>query len=70
MVKGHHLQLRCHLPLIFSKFKWCNIKAASAHHPDVQQIDELLANGATEPSNGGVGFYYNVILLPNHMGSL
>ena len=56
MVRGHHLQLRCH-PLLFCNFRWFNIKAAPSHHPTIQkEVDELLAKSAIEPSIGGAGF--------------
>ena len=57
MVKGHHLQLRCH-PLLFHIFTWFNIKANMVHHPIIQkEVDELLAKGSTEPWMGCPGFY-------------
>ena len=41
MVKGHHLQLRCHPPL-FHDIRWFNIKAAPAYYSIIQkQVDEL-----------------------------
>ena len=56
MVKDHHLQLRCH-HLLFSHFKWLNIKPAKAHKLVIQrEMDELLAKGATEVLAGGTGF--------------
>ena len=56
MVKGYHLQVRCH-PLLFHNFKWFNIEAASAHHPVIQkEVDELIAKGPIEPLTCGAGF--------------
>ena len=64
MVKGHHFQLRFH-PSLFCNFKWFNIKAAAAHHPNIQkEVDKLLANGTIEPSSSGPGFYSNVSVVP------
>ena len=62
MVKGHHLQLRSHPPLLYN-FKQFNIKAAVAHHPIIKkEVDQLLAKGATEPSSAFAGFPSNVFL--------
>ena len=70
MVRGHHLQLRSHPPL-FSDFQHFNVKVAAAHHPVIQkEVDELLANGAIEPSSGGAGFYSSVFVVPKHTGGL
>ena len=69
MVKGHYLHLRLH-PLLFHNFKLFNIKAAIAHHPIVEEMDELLAKGANEPSVDGVGFYSNIFVVPKHTGGL
>ena len=56
MVKGHHLQLRCH-PLLFHNFRWFNINASRVHHPIIQkEVHSLLAKGANEPSSGSAGF--------------
>ena len=56
MVKGHHLQLRSHPPLL-GNFKVFSVKAAAAQHPIIQkEVYELLAKGAIEPLPGGVGF--------------
>ena len=64
IVKGHHLQLRYH-PILFHIFKWCNIKAAKAHHPIIQkEVDEPLANGAIELSTGRAGLYSDVFVVP------
>ena len=60
-VKGHHLQLRCHPPLVYN-FKWFNSKVATAHHPVIQKdMEEILAKVVTEPSTVGDGFYSNVL---------
>ena len=57
MVKGYHLQLRCHPPL-FCNFRWFNIKATPVHHPIIQkEVDELLAKGCIEPSTVGADLY-------------
>ena len=52
--------------------KLFNIKAALAHHPVIQKdVDEPLAKGAIEPSNGGACFalmcvwYQNVWVVCN-----
>ena len=47
LVKGYHLQLRYHPPL-FHNFRCFNIKAATTHRPIIQEMDELLAKGATD----------------------
>ena len=51
---------------------WCfNVKVAAAHHPVIQkEVDELLANGAMEPSLGGAGFYSSMFIVPKHTGGL
>ena len=68
MVQGHHLQLRSHPPL-FCGFRHFNVKAAAVHHPVIQkEVDELLAEGAIEPSSGGAGFYSSMFVLPTHTG--
>ena len=42
-----------------------------AHYPLFQKgVDELLANGATEPSTCGADFYSNVFVVPKHTDSL
>ena len=69
MVKGHHLQLRSHPPL-FCDFWHFNVKAAAAHHPVIEEVDELLAKGAIEPSSGGAGFYSSMFVVPKHTGGL
>ena len=57
MVKGHHLQLRCHTPLFYN-FRWFDIKATPAHLPIIQkEMDKLLAKDTTEPSTHDAGFY-------------
>ena len=56
MAKGHHLQLRCHLPL-FHNIRQFKIKAIPAHHSIIEnELDELLAKGPIEQSSGGAGF--------------
>ena len=67
MVWGHHLQLRSHPPL-FCDFWHFNVKAAAAHHPIIQEVDELLAKGAKEPSSIGAGFYSSMFVVPMHTG--
>ena len=53
MVKGQHLQLRCH-PSLFHKFKQFNIKVAVAHYTAIKkEVDEHLAKGAIEPLTSG-----------------
>ena len=48
MIKGHHLQLRCH-PLLFHNFTWFNIRVAVAHHAiNQKEMDELLVKGSIE----------------------
>ena len=70
MVWGHHLQLRSHPPL-FCDFQHFNVKVAAAHHPVIQkQVDELLAEGAIEPSSGGAGFYSSMFVVPKYTGGL
>ena len=49
MVKGQHLQIRCH-PFLFHNFIWFNIKASMAHLPVThKQVDVILAKGAGGP---------------------
>ena len=68
MVWGHHLQLRSHPPFHFRCF---NVKVAAAQHPVIQEeVDELLAKGAIEPSSSGTGFYSNMFVAPKHTGGL
>ena len=70
LVKGHHLQLRCH-PQLFHNFRQFNIKAAQAHHPIIQkEVDEQLAKDAIELSVGGSGFCSNIFVVPKHTGGL
>ena len=70
MVKGYHHLVSCH-PLLFFNFRTLNIKAIPAHHPIIKkEVDELLAMGAIEPYTGGVGFYSNLVVVPNHIGGL
>ena len=58
MVKGHHLQLRCHPPLSHNS-NWFNVKASNTCHPVIQmKVDELLGKGAIEPLTGGAGFFF------------
>ena len=65
MVKVYHLKLRSQPPL-FHNFKWYNIKAAATHHPIIlKEVDEPLAKVAIEPSSCCVGFYSNVLVVPN-----
>ena len=70
MVKGHHLQIRCHPPLLCN-FKWFNIKAAPAHHLIIQmEVDEMLAKSTTEPSTSGASFCSKIFVAPMHVGGL
>ena len=70
MVWGHHLQLRF-CPSLFHDFWHFNVKAAAAHHPVIQEeVDELLAKGAIEPSSEGAGFYSSVFVVPKCTGGL
>ena len=70
MVWGHHLQLWSNTPL-FHNFQQFNVKVAAAHHPIIQkEVDELLAEGAIEPSSGGTGFYSSMFVVPKHTGGL
>ena len=70
MVKGHHVQLRCH-SLLFCDFKEFNIKVVMAHHPSIQEdMDELLVNGFIEPSAGGASFMSNVFVILKCSGGL
>ena len=64
MVQGHHLQLRSHPPL-FCNIGQFNVKA---HHPIIQEVDELLAKGVIEPSSGGAGFYSSLFVVPKCAG--
>ena len=42
----------------FVNFRKFNITATAAHYSIIQkEVDELLAKGAIEPSNGGASFY-------------
>ena len=43
---------------------------AAALHPTIQEVDELLAQGAIEPSSGGAGFYSSKFVVPKHTGGL
>ena len=70
MVWGHHLQLRSHPPL-FHDFQQFNVKVAATHHPVIQrEVDELLAEGAIEPSSDGTGFYSSMFVVPKYTGGL
>ena len=70
MVRGHHLQLESHPPLLWEFWQF-NVKVAAAHHPVIQkEVDELLAKGAIEPSSGGAGFYSSMFVVPKHTGGL
>ena len=70
MVQGHHLQLRSRPPL-FCNFWHFNVKVPAAHHSVIQEeVDELLAKGAIEPSSGGAGFYSSVFVVPKCTGGL
>ena len=70
MVQGHHLQLMSYLPL-FCNFWQFNVKATAAHHPIIQkEVDEVLSEGAIQPSSGGFGFYYSVFVVPKCTGGL
>ena len=70
IVTGHHLQLSHHLPL-FCNYKQVHIRAAVAHHPVIQEeVNDPLAKSDTDPSTGGVGFYFYVFLLPKHLSGL
>ena len=42
--------------LLFCNFRWFSIKAALAHHPNIQEVDKMLVKGAIEPSTGNAGF--------------
>ena len=54
LVNGHHLQLRC---------RQFVIKATPAHHSIIEEeVDELLAKGATKPSTWGAGFYSKIFV--------
>ena len=68
MVKGHHLQLRCHHPL-FHNLRQFKLLATPAYHFIIQkEMDELLAKGAIEPSSGGADYYSNLFVVPKCMG--
>ena len=70
MVWGHHLQLRS-CPPLFRVFRHFNVKTAAAHHPIIQkEVDELLAEGAIEPSSGGAGFYSSMFVVSKHTGGV
>ena len=69
MVQGHHLQLQSCSPL-FHSFQQFNVEVATTHHPIIQEVDELLAMGATEPSSGRAGFYSSMFVVPKHTGGL
>ena len=70
MVQGHHLKLRSHPPL-FHNFWQFSVKVTAVHHPITQkEVNELLSNGATEPSSGGAGFYSSVCVVPKHTSAL
>ena len=43
---------------------------AAAHHPIIQEVDELLAKGVIEPSSGGAGFYSSMFVVPKHTQGL
>ena len=43
-------------PPLFHNFEWFNIKASLVHHSVIQEVDELLAMGATEQSTGSAAF--------------
>ena len=62
MVKGHHLQLKYHLPL-FWNFGWFNIKSTPAHHSIIQKVNKLLVKSAIEPSTGGACFYSKIYVV-------
>ena len=69
MVKGHHLQPKCHPP-IFLNFRQFNMMSARAHHPFIyEEVDELLAKDAIGPSTGDAGFYSNVSILNNFIAT-
>ena len=56
MVKGHHLQHRCH-PLLFCNFKWFSINDAAASLPVIQKkVDRLLTKSVMEQSTDGEVF--------------
>ena len=67
MVKGHYLQLRCHLQLFHKQF---NIKVSLVHLSIIKEVGRLLAKGTTEPSTGGSGFNFNMYMVPMYMGGL
>ena len=39
-------------------------------HSIIQEVNELLAKGATEPSSGCAGFYSSMFVVPKHIGGL
>ena len=68
MVRGHYVQLRCHLPLCHD-FSQLNIKQALAHHPIIQnEVNELLTKGTIEQSAGGAFLHSNIFVVPKHNG--
>ena len=69
MVQGHHLQLRSCPPLFCASWHF-NVRVAAAHHPVIQEVDELLAKEAIEPSSGGTCFYSSMFVVPKHTGGL
>ena len=64
MVKGYYLHLWYH-PLLFH-----NIKATPANHSIIEEVNELLAKDAIEPSTVGAGIYSNIFVVPKHMAGL
>ena len=51
--------------LHYSLIQIVNITGATSYHSIIQkEVDELLANGAIKPSNGGAGFYLLVFMVP------
>ena len=70
MVKGHHLQFKCH-PLLFCNFTKFKIKATPAYHSIIQkEVNELLTKGVIEPSTGSTYFYSNIFATPMCTGGL
>ena len=63
------VQLRCHRHS-FCNFKRFKIKAATSYPVMQKEVDELLDNGTTDPSTGGVGFYSNVFVILKHTVTL
>ena len=41
-----------------------------AHYPVIQEVDELLAKGAIEPSTTCPWFYSDVVVVPKHTSGL